>query len=498
MIEKEKGDGMKLQHLLEILPEYTLENYSNEIEITSIEMDSREVRDGSLFICIEGYTVDGHNYVDAAVENGAVAIISEKHLTVQNVPVIIVPDTKRAMPLIANYYYQYPSKNLRLIGVTGTNGKTSVSHYINEILKEAGQLTGLIGTIEMKIKDQSYPVKNTTPDALFLQKNFQQMKQAGIDTVTMEVSSHALELGRVHGTDFDIAVFTNLSQDHLDFHETMDQYLFAKSLLFSQLGSAYHPNQPKFAILNQDDPTSDFLKRVTSQPILTYGIYQPSTFQAENIDYSSTGVSFDLVTPQGTFEIQSHLMGEFSVYNMLAAATTAYAYGIALEDIVKALGKMESVKGRFQPIANSTGIGVIVDYAHTPDSLRNVLETIKQFCSGKIHVVVGCGGDRDRTKRPLMASVACELADQAIFTSDNPRSEDPAQILKDMTTNLEKDNYKVVEDRELAIHEAIKNAAVHDVVLIAGKGHETYQILNDRTIDFDDAKIAEKYLQDYK
>ena len=315
---------MKLQQLLEILPEYSLDNQPKDMDmdILSIEVDSREVKNGSLFICIEGYTVDGHDYVNAAMENGAAAIISEKKLSVQHIPVIIVPDTKRALPLVANYFYQHPSKSFQLIGVTGTNGKTSVSHYINEILKGVGKQTGLIGTIEMKMKDQSYPVKNTTPDAQFLQKSFHQMKEVGIDTVTMEVSSHALELGRVHGTDFDIAVFTNLSQDHLDFHGTMDHYLFAKSLLFSQLGSTYEPEQRKFAILNHDDPSSDFLKKVSAQPILTYGINRPSTFQAKNIHYSSTGVSFEMVTPQGNVEIQSHLMGEFSVDNMLAAATT--------------------------------------------------------------------------------------------------------------------------------------------------------------------------------
>lgn len=488
---------MKLQQLIEVLPEYTVINNNIDSEIKSVEIDSREIKEGSLFICIDGYTVDGHDYVDVAIQNGAVAIISEKQLSIQDVPIILVPDTKRALPLLANHFFDHPSRNFKLIGVTGTNGKTSVSHYINEILKETGQKTGLIGTIEMKIDEQSYPVKNTTPDALLLQKNFQHMKEAGVSTVTMEVSSHALDLGRVHGSDYDIAVFTNLSQDHLDFHETMDNYLFAKSLLFSQLGNTYDTNRPKFAIINQDDPNSEFLKRASAQPILTYGINTTSTFQANNINYGSTGVSFDLQTPEGSFPINSHLMGQFSVYNMLAAATSAYALGIPLQTIQKALQQMESVKGRFQPIANTKEIGVIVDYAHTSDSLSNVLTTIQQFCSGKIHVVVGCGGDRDRTKRPLMAKVACELADIAIFTSDNPRSEDPVQILNDMTNNLEHSNFKVIEDRETAIRDAIMNATANDVVLIAGKGHETYQILGNQTIDFDDAKIAAKYLEKY-
>ncbi|WP_184244739.1 UDP-N-acetylmuramoyl-L-alanyl-D-glutamate--2,6-diaminopimelate ligase [Gracilibacillus halotolerans] len=488
---------MNLQQLIEVLPEYKIINKDIDSEITSVEIDSREIIAGSLFICIEGYTVDGHDYVETAVKNGAVAIISEKKLSIQDVPIILVPDTKRALPLLANNFYAHPSQRFRLIGVTGTNGKTSVSHYINEILRKTGQKTGLIGTIEMKINETSYPVKNTTPDALFLQKSFNKMNDAGAETVTMEVSSHALDLGRVHGSDFDIAVFTNLSQDHLDFHGTMDNYLVAKSLLFSQLGNTYNTNRPKFAIINNDDKNSDFLKRVSAQPILTYGIHTPSTFQAYNIQYGSTGVSFDMQTPEGNISINSHLMGEFSVYNMLAAATCTYACGIPLESIQRALEKMDSVKGRFQPIANTKEIGVIVDYAHTPDSLKNVLKTIKQFCNGKIHVVVGCGGDRDRTKRPLMAQAACELADLAIFTSDNPRSEDPAQILNDMTTDLAYSNFKVIEDRESAIRDAIKNATANDIVLIAGKGHETYQILGNQTIDFDDAKIAAKYLEKY-
>lgn len=346
----------------------------------------------------------------------------------------------------------------------------------------------------MMIRDQIYPVKNTTPDALFLQKNLNKMVEEDVEVATMEVSSHALDLGRVHGIDFDIAVFTNLSQDHLDYHETMEQYLFAKSLLFSQLGNSLNQRKKKYAIINQDDAHASFLKKVTSQPILTYGITNKANFQATDLELKASGISFNMQTPEGIINISSKLMGMFSVYNILAAAAACFASGIKLTDIQSVLNNTAGVKGRFQPVDHQNEFAVIIDYAHTPDSLENVLVTIRRFCEGKVYVVIGCGGDRDRRKRPLMAGVACQYADHAIFTSDNPRSESPQVIIDDMVEGIEFTNYQVLLDRKAAIKYAIQQAKSGDVVLIAGKGHETYQIVGDQVLDFDDEKVALQFL----
>lgn len=479
--------------LLKNVPNYTCNHNIDEIMITSVEKDNREVKKGSLFVCIKGFTVDGHDFAQSAVENGATVIVAEKELDV-DIPVVRVSNTDLVLPILADAFFQHPTQRLKLIGVTGTNGKTSVTHLIDEICKKNQQQTGIIGTIEMRINDQVYPVKNTTPDALFLQKSFHQMVTEKVDTAIMEVSSHALDQGRVHGSEFDIAVFTNLTQDHLDYHPTMNHYLFAKSLLFAQLGNHYEVDKNKYAIINMDDKNSEFIIKATAQPVVTYGIEMQADFRAENIVLRANGVSFDMKTPEGIVKINSKLMGLFSVYNMLAASAAAFYSGVPLPLIQEVLAETNGVNGRFQPIENDLGIGVIVDYAHTPDSLQNVLTTIKSFSKAKIYVVVGCGGDRDRTKRPIMASVACQLADQAIFTSDNPRSEDPLAIIKDMEKGLNADNYQVVVDREEAIKEAIHSANEGDVILIAGKGHETYQIIGEEVLDFDDAEIAKRIL----
>ncbi|SFM00039.1 UDP-N-acetylmuramoylalanyl-D-glutamate--2,6-diaminopimelate ligase [Gracilibacillus orientalis] len=484
---------MNVNDLIKNLPDYQCKQNLDMINIEHIAMDHRLLKEDSLFVCIKGYTVDGHQFSEAAIENGATVILAEKELDV-SVPVVIVPDTSRALAHLANIFYGHSSNKLKVIGVTGTNGKTSVTHIIDEIHQYAKQKTALIGTIQMVIDGENHPVKNTTPDALFLQKNLYTMVEKGIDVATMEVSSHALDLGRIHGVDIDIAVFTNLSQDHLDYHQTMQNYLYAKSLLFSQLGNTLEHESPKYAIINQDDEYADFLKKVTAQPILTYGVQNKASFQAINVKLMANGVSFIMKTPKGDIPIESKLMGMFSVYNMLAAAAAAYASGIGFEVIQNVLNYTSGVKGRFQPVEHKKDFGVIIDYAHTPDSIENVLSTIKRFCEGDIHVVVGCGGDRDRRKRPLMAEIACQYADLAIFTSDNPRSEAPQTIIDDMVKGLTYNNYQTVLEREDAIKQAIEQANDKDVILIAGKGHETYQLVGDKVLDFDDEKVAIKYL----
>lgn len=481
---------MNLRKLLSILPFYEFNKEIDDLTINSIEIDHRNIHSGDLFVCIEGFTVDGHDYAEKAVKNGAVAILSEKKLADLSVPVIIVKDTSRSLAMIAANFYHFPSNHLSLVGVTGTNGKTTITYLLEEIFKTNQQKTGLIGTIQMKIADKSYPVKNTTPNALVVQKHLHEMVKQQVDVAVMEVSSHALDLGRVFGCDFDIAVYTNLSQDHLDYHKDMDDYLRAKSLLFSQLGNNYQLTNQKFAVINADDRYSDHIQKSTGQHIVSYGIHSNADVTAQNIKLNISETTFTLITPVGSTDITSRLIGKFNVYNMLAAASVALAKKVPLEIIKTALENISGINGRFEQVIEGQNFATIVDYAHTPDSLENVLETIKEFAKKKVYVVVGCGGDRDRTKRPLMADVALKYADLAIFTTDNPRTEDPEAILADMTNDLRQSNYEVIIDRKQAIYKAVNLATTEDVILIAGKGHETYQEINHVRYDFDDHQVA--------
>lgn len=461
-------------------------------EIQGIQVNSQKVTESDLFICISGYTVDGHDFVDQAIKNGAVAIIAEKELNRNDVPVLYVKDTKQTLSLIANYFYDFPSNQLHLIGVTGTNGKTSVTYLLDEIFRCNEESTAVIGTIQMKIGDQVYPIANTTPEPSYLQHSFRKMVEQNIDHCMMEVSSHALELGRVNGCDFDIAVYTNLSQDHLDFHETMDDYLAAKLRLFSHLGNRYQLEQPKFAIINLDDQyANDFIK-ATSQRIITYGIDQEADFTARNIQLTANGTQFTLDTGEQQIDITTPLIGKFNIYNMLAAIATAYISGVSLATISLALSQSNGVPGRFEAVKGDHDFSVIVDFAHTPDSLENVLTTIRTFATQKIYLVVGCGGDRDRTKRPLMAKVGEDHADYLILTSDNPRTEDPLTIISDMEAGLTGKEYTVEVDRKKAIEYAINLAKTGDVVLIAGKGHETTQTIGKETLPFNDYLVAQE------
>ncbi|MBT2722556.1 UDP-N-acetylmuramoyl-L-alanyl-D-glutamate--2,6-diaminopimelate ligase [Bacillus sp. ISL-46] len=484
---------MKLQKLLKNL--HLLVPFKGEdLEITSIENDNRKVQKGSLFICIKGYTDDGHDFAESAVKNGAAAILAERPLSL-DVPVILVKDTTRAMAVLADTLYGQPTKKLHLIGITGTNGKTTTSHLIEKIMVDAGQKTGLIGTMYTKIAEKTIETKNTTPESLILQKTFQQMVEAGVNTAVMEVSSHALDLGRVHGCDYDVAVFTNLTQDHLDYHKTMDEYKRAKSLLFAQLGNTFDHHKPKFAVLNADDPASDMYSRSTAAHVITYGIDNKADIQAKNIQMTSSGTHFNLFVETEKFPIQMQLIGKFSVYNVLASIAASLVSGVEINEIIKSIESVEGVSGRFELVNAGQDFTVIVDYAHTPDSLENVLKTVQHFAKKRIFVIVGCGGDRDRTKRPLMAQIACQLATDPILTSDNPRSEDPLAILKEMEAGVEGEKYKIIPDRKEAIHTAIQQATTGDVILIAGKGHETYQIIGNVVHDFDDRLVAREAIE---
>ncbi len=466
-----------------------------DIEVKSIENDNRKVEPGSLFVCIKGHRVDGHDFAVDAERKGAVAVLAEKELSL-HIPVIVVKDTKRAMTLLADYFYGHPTQKLNLIGITGTNGKTTTSHLIEKIFADQSQVTGLIGTMYTKIDGETFETPNTTPEGLTLQKTFKRMVDRNVSTAIMEVSSHALVEGRVHGCDYDIAVFTNLTQDHLDYHKTMEEYRRAKGLLFSQLGNTFCDHKPKYAVLNADDAASQEYKCMTAARVVTYGIDHEADFQAANISMDVNGTSFDLITPFGTQHVRMKMIGKFSVYNMLASITAAAVAGIPLNHIIASLEEVEGVSGRFEAVNAGQDFSVIVDYSHTPDSLENALKTVRQIARKRIFVVVGCGGDRDKLKRPLMAKIACTLSTDPVFTSDNPRSEDPEQILRDMEAGVKGESFKSIPDRRKAIEFVVNEAQEGDVILIAGKGHETYQIIGQDILDFDDRTVAKEAIEE--
>ncbi|WP_027963102.1 UDP-N-acetylmuramoyl-L-alanyl-D-glutamate--2,6-diaminopimelate ligase [Halalkalibacillus halophilus] len=478
---------MLLTDLSKKIKHYHMQGSIDGITIESIEMNSREVENGALFVCLEGFTVDGHEFVEDAINNGAVAIVSQKPISA-SVPVIQVADTIKALAILADAFYDSPSNELNIIGVTGTNGKTTLTYLLDEIYTKAGKKTAVIGTIEMKIGDDTYPVANTTPDALFLHKNLRKMVNQNVDTVIMEVSSHALSLGRVYGVDFNRVCFTNLSQDHLDYHKDMDEYAYAKSLLFAQLGNKF--SDEKSAIVNADSPYSRMMERATSHPVISYGIDSNALVSATNIHLSPRGLVFDINTSNGNFSVETNLTGKFNVYNMLAAVGVAVSDNVSTSTIQEALEAVKGVPGRFEAVKSEAPYTVIVDYAHTPDSLENVLLSIEELKENRVITIVGCGGDRDRSKRPKMANIAMEYSDYVVFTSDNPRSEEPATILEDMTDGLTQTHYEVIENRKDAINAVIGEADEGDIILIAGKGHETYQEINGIKHHFDDRETA--------
>ncbi len=423
-------------------------------------------------------------------------MIAEQELDLDlDIPVVIVKDSRRAMAVLACRFYNHPSKQLKLIGVTGTNGKTTTTHLIERIFSMNGDKTGLIGTLYVKTGDEVVASKNTTPDSLTLQQLFREFISSGVKKAVMEVSSHALYQGRVHGCDFDIAVFTNITQDHLDYHRTMEDYKSAKSLLFSQLGNSIMEGRPKYSIINLDDPSAEFFIQSTAAHVITYGLHSGADFHAKDIHLRRNGSSFTMVTPKEHIDMNIQLAGKFNIYNVLAASASAYISGIPLKKIKSAIQSITGVSGRFEHVEAGQDFSVIVDYAHTPDSLENVLKTIESITEEKVIVVVGCGGDRDKTKRPVMAEIACKYGDQVIFTSDNPRNEDPLEIISDMTEGLKHTNYCVLDDREEAINHAISIADKGDVVLIAGKGHEAYQIIGDTVTQFDDREAAKAAIE---
>jgi UDP-N-acetylmuramyl-tripeptide synthetase len=476
---------------------------SPKVRIKGLTYDSRRVVPGDLFICLPGAKVDGHDFAQQALEHGAVAIIAERELPLGDITQIIVSDSRKTMAKLSAIFYNYPSNRLRLIGITGTNGKTTTTYLIKAILEEAGYGVGLIGTIQSLIGQRVIPVKNTTPESLDLQNLLHQMSEEKLDYAVMEVSSHALSIGRVAGCEYDTAIFTNLTTDHLDFHASFENYAAAKAKLFAGLGKDAQKQGPKTAVINLDDPYGTFMAGQTTERVLTYGIQQGSAIQAKNVQVTARGTSFIAATPHGEIPLQLKITGMFNVYNTMAAIGAGLAEGIAPEIMKRALEKFTSVAGRFELVEGGQDFAVVVDYAHTPDGLENILQTAKEFARGKIILVFGCGGDRDRTKRPMMGALAAQYADFTVVTSDNPRSEEPFSIMEEIERGLceagaRVDQYVMISDRKDAIREAITLAQPDDIVLIAGKGHETYQILKERTIPFDDREVARTILKEMK
>lgn len=475
---------------------------STEQVIQDVSYDSRAVKDGSLFICLDGARVDGHSYARKAAEAGAVAILAEKEVDVPNgVTVIRVADTHAAMQSLVPYFFDYPSRKLRMIGVTGTNGKTTSTYVLRSILRKAGYRVGVIGTIQIMIEEEVLPISNTTPDVVDLQKVLVRMVEAKIDYVIMEVSSHALALNRVAGCDFNVAMFTNLTQDHLDFHKTLEQYALAKAELFARLASRDNCKPNRAAVVNLDDNASAvMIKAAEGVKVITYGIHSDADIRATDIRVTGSGTSFKIVGKYGKQSLNLRLTGIFNVYNVLGTICAALSENISWETILGSLMSFTAVAGRFELIDGGQSFPIIVDYAHTPDGLENILNTAKEFTRGRIIVVFGCGGDRDRTKRPIMGRIAATLGDVVIATSDNPRTEDPDAILADVEAGIlevldDKTQYEKIADRRSAIERAITMANADDVVMIAGKGHETYQILNSGTIHFDDREVAREVVK---
>lgn len=465
-------------------------------EVRGIEHDSRKVGEGTLFVCIPGVHVDGHSFIPQAVKAGAKAILTTRDdVTVpEGITVLRVKDLNQALDTIVPYYYDYPARSMRVIGITGTNGKTTTSYITRAILRHAGFKVGLIGTIQIMIEDEHFPIHNTTPDVVELQHTLAVMRDRGMDYVVMEVSSHALDQNRVAGIEFDTAVFTNLTQDHLDYHKTLENYKRAKARLFDHVSEAGEKTG-KTAVINMDDEAGFTMLAHTKCPVISYGIEHDARLRATDIRVQADGAHFTLnYAAFGAMKLDLHITGIFNVYNVMSAVGAALAEGVKAADIEAALTSFTAVPGRFELVKAGQDFSIIVDYAHTPDGVENVLKTARKIAKKRIITVFGCGGDRDRTKRPIMGRLAAELSDIVIATSDNPRSEDPDFILSQVEEGvLEKigdKHHELISDRRTAIYRAVELAETDDIVVILGKGHENYQILKDHTIHFDDKEEA--------
>jgi len=496
---------VRLDYLLN--GQHIVQQHGNEdCEITGLTSDSRDVRKDYLFVAVKGSSRDGHKYLADAVQRGACALVVENVENVfPNVTIVKVPDTRVALSELASRFYGYPSRDMNLIGITGTNGKTTTSYVLESILQEDGRNVGVIGTINYRYEQQSFQASLTTPESNDLMRIMGEMRDADVTDIIIEVSSHSLEQGRVRGLNWSRALFTNFSRDHLDYHSTMDEYFRAKSLLFSSFEEEGE-GQAKI-IINMDDPKGRVLQKVTKASSVSYGLGDNCFIRAADIHSSVEGLHFRLITPAGDIPITSHLFGQMNVYNILAAAAVAFSLDINLNTISRGIQKLTFVPGRLQPVQNKQGLTIFVDYAHSTDALKKVLQTLKQLAKGRLITVFGCGGDRDKGKRPDMGRAAGMYSDCTIITSDNPRGESPAKIADEIEAGVKEaglkkialgfsfntKGYKIILDRRKAIQTAVKmaNKEDGDIILIAGKGHETYQIIGNKKRHFDDIEEVE-------
>ncbi len=472
---------MKLYELLDGVE--VLGGYPLNPEISSVTDDSRKVRNSSVFVCVKGKKNDGHDYARKALERGAAVVICDHNIGIRNC--IVVENTREAYALMCANYYGNCHRKLKMIGVTGTNGKTTTTFIIKKILEENGYKVGVIGTVDVMIGNEKYPSDYTTPNPSVLHRYLYMMKMAGCDVCIIEASSQALSQERTYGIHFDIGVFTNLTREHLDYHGSMEEYAKAKAILM---------RNSSVCIINADDSFAEMMKRNAAEKVVTFAIDGNADIKAENVKLNHGGVVYTLACESGRYEIAYDVIGKFSVYNSLAALAVGIVMKVDMKRAVRAVAEMKTVRGRIEKIPNNRNIHILIDFAHTPDSLENVLKTVRDIYDKRIITVFGCGGDRDRTKRPLMGRIACKYSDLVYVTSDNPRTEDPEQIIDDIVGNIDKNNYIRTADRTQAIKAAIVEAEPGDTVLIAGKGHERYQILGTEKIHYDEREIVKQIL----
>ncbi len=489
---------MNLSEAIKNLSNSCLKTAFFDFVIKGVACDSKKVQDGFIFVAIKGTVRDGNKFILQAIQNGAKAVISSRsfdHLINQlphPVVLIHVSDARKALSLLAAEFYHWPSKKMKVVGITGTNGKTTITYLIEALVKKAGKNCGVIGTVNYRFADQVLASGNTTPGALELESILARMHEAKTDYVAMEVSSHALDQDRAHGINFSAAIFTNLTQDHLDYHPTLVDYFQAKCKLFRRL------NKGSLAVINLDDSYARQLPHFTCGRLVSYAIDHPAMVSAQDIRYSQDKTEFILKIEDYRMAIKTNLVGRHNVYNLLAAAAWAWKEGFSLETIRATFEEFQQVPGRLEKINSGGRFSVFVDYAHTDDALKNVITSLRQVSPGRVIVVFGCGGDRDKAKRPLMGRVVTELADYAIITSDNPRSEEPLDIIDEIIKGIDKDNHIIIPDRKLAIRESLSVAGAGDTVLVAGKGHEDYQIVKGEVFEFDDRKVVRECLESMK
>lgn len=488
---------MELKRILDQLHPLTVEG-SLDREISGIAYDSRRVTPGMLFVAIPGRKTDGHEFINSAVDRGAVAVVCERNgFLPHRATKIIVANAREALAQVSATFFEHPSTALRVIGVTGTNGKTTVAFMIKQILEAAGIKTGLIGTVRYEIGDRVFPAQRTTPEASEIQQMMAQMLRAGCRACVMEVSSHALDQHRVHGIEFDAGIFTNLTRDHLDYHGTMEDYFASKKILFRALE---HGAKRGGVVINIDDSFGERLAHESKAEVkLTYGLSTAARLRATDIELSADSTKMTVETPEGNFKCRLPLIGRHNVYNGLAAIGAGLVLKVAVPVVRRALESVDPVPGRLEKVPSPLPVGVYVDYAHTDDALHNVLTTLREITPGRLLVTFGCGGNRDKGKRPRMGRVAAELADFTLITSDNPRLEVPGEIADQIVEGFRaagSDRYQVELDRRRAIEEVIRMAEPGDSVLIAGKGHETYQEFEDTVVPFDDRVYARETLEE--